>query len=343
MPPLQRAPTSSAGSCIPRLRSLIFGLTQYGNVDGRTRFSCVSKKKFRARTSHRTQLVFGLLAATLTLPVLAYAQGSGSPELTAQVDVLQTQVKALQTQITALQNQLAAAKPVLALAPFVSIDPNPENGVRGPNIIFTGANIHIVSGLGATNDDGNPSGLGNLILGYNEPPGTGLNPGDRGGSHNLVLGRFNRFSSSAFGGLVAGEDNVISNAAATVTGGNLNAASGLDAAVTGGQSNTASGVFTAVTGGKANLAEGFFCVVTGGYGNDARGIFSSITGGGSNTTNGGTSTICGGTSNVTYSGADSILGGSGNTTSGFTSVVLGGQNNSDDTTGWAIVPQPPFP
>jgi hypothetical protein len=70
--------------------------------------------------------------------------------LKAQVADLQNQVNSLQTSNTTLQNQLAAVQsnPALALGPFVSVDPNPEIGVAGPNIIFKGANIHIVSGSG---------------------------------------------------------------------------------------------------------------------------------------------------------------------------------------------------
>src|SRR6266446_3638022 len=119
--------------------------------------------------------------------------------LKAQVTDLQNQVNSLQTSNTTLQNQLAAVQsnPALALGPFVSVDPNPEIGVAGPNIIFTGANIHIVSGSGMTNEGSNPRGLGNLIIGYDEDPvnyfrgfdggpvgGFPLSPGDRGGSHN---------------------------------------------------------------------------------------------------------------------------------------------------------------
>jgi hypothetical protein len=106
--------------------------------------------------------------------------------LQAQVTALQDQVNKLQTantdqqdEIDRLQTQLTAVQSnhALLLGPFVSVDPDPEIGVIGPNIIFSGANIHIVSGSGST-DDGmlnNPSatlrGLGNLIIGYNEDPG----------------------------------------------------------------------------------------------------------------------------------------------------------------------------
>jgi trimeric autotransporter adhesin len=322
-----------------------------------------------------------------TLTVLAIAGLMGEPAVLAEqtfdgvepdegirheLHALQTEVASLRASVTelkqqnaSLQNQLAAVRSnrALLLGPFVSVDPNPEAGVVGPNITFSGANVHVVSGLGATDDNSNPSGLGNLIVGYDEPPGaqgtgTPLSPGDRSGSHNLVVGRFNRFTRTAFGGLVAGEANLISNAAATITGGNLNAATGADAAVTGGQSNTASGNFTAVTGGQSNtaseafavvtggqsnLAQSFFALVTGGHGNVAGEIFATITGGDSNTANGGTSSICGGTSNLTTDGADTVCGGSGNTASGFVSVVLGGQNNTTNRRPYAIAPQPPFP
>ena len=73
---------------------------------------------------------------------------------------LQNQVNSLQASNTTLQNQLANAKNVLALDPFVSVDPNPEIGVVGPHITFKGANIHIVSGSGATNDNGNRRAMG---------------------------------------------------------------------------------------------------------------------------------------------------------------------------------------
>jgi hypothetical protein len=91
-----------------------------------------------------------------------------------QVASLQATVSTLQTEISSLQTQLAAVKSnhALLLGPFVNVDPNPEIGVIGPNIIFSGANIHIVSGSGATNDNGNPTGLGNLIIGYDEIPWT---------------------------------------------------------------------------------------------------------------------------------------------------------------------------
>jgi hypothetical protein len=165
----------------------------------------------------------GVLAALSPVPALA----AGVPE---EIAALKKEVAALQSQVQTLQTQLAAVQSnkALALGPFVSVDPNPENGVIGPNITFKGANIHIVSGSGVTDDHlstgGSLTGLGNLIIGYDEDPaalGSPLNPGDRGGSHNLVIGRWHRFFGAssgfgAFGGLVAGEANTIMLEAASV-------------------------------------------------------------------------------------------------------------------------------
>jgi hypothetical protein len=154
----------------------------------------------------------GVLAALAPVPALA-AEG-GVPE---EIAALKKQVAALQSQVQTLQTQLAAVQSnnALKLGKFVTVDPNPEKGVRGPNITFKGANIHIVSGSGVTDDHlttgGSLTGLGNLIIGYDEDPtaiGLPFNPGDRGGSHNLVIGRWHSFSANggvgAFGGLVAG-------------------------------------------------------------------------------------------------------------------------------------------
>jgi hypothetical protein len=143
--------------------------------------------------------------------------------LRSTVSGLQGQVKSLQNSNTSLQNQLTAAHNVLALAPFVCVDPNPEIGVIGPNIVFSGVNIYIVSGSSRTDDNGNCTGLGNLIIGYDEDPcmvlPNPLQPGDRGGSHNLVIGSWHRFTQAAYGGFLAGQANLIANVAASVSGG----------------------------------------------------------------------------------------------------------------------------
>jgi hypothetical protein len=262
--------------------------------------------------------------------------------LEAKVESLQRNVSALQGQISALQSQLemVQSNAALALGPFLVVDPNSELGVAGPQITFKGANIHIVSGSGSTNDNDNPTGLGNLIIGYDEPPG-GLTSTDRAGSHNLVIGRYNRFTQAACGGLVAGELNTINSKEASVTGGANNTASGLFATVSGGVSNIASGGQASVGGGVNNVASGSGASVSGGESNTASGSGASICGGMSNAASGPQATVSGGDGNTASGPQANVSGGVGNTASGSAAVVIGGQNVTD-TDGGSIRPQPPF-
>ena len=133
--------------------------------------------------------------------------------------------------------------------------------VSGTDVTLTGYNLHIVNGLSST---GTLNGLGNLIVGYNALGNT-LGAGDvRTGSHNLILGDLNNYSS--FGGLVAGRDNAISGQYGSVSGGGLNAASGNYASVSGGNQNTANGDFASVSGGAFSTASGDYASVSGGSG-----------------------------------------------------------------------------
>src|SRR5215510_8635835 len=127
-------------------------------------------------------------------------------------------------------------------------------------VVITGANLRIVNGLGTTETT---NGVGNLIVGYNESrQGNPDCSGSTGsfctdthtGSHNVVVGQQNNFSS--FGGLVVGEHNEISGTFASVSGGRNNAASGDSASVSGGSSNIASGASASVSGGGHNVASG---------------------------------------------------------------------------------------
>jgi hypothetical protein len=255
--------------------------------------------------------------------------------LQSQVGSLQTSNATLQGQVTALQTQLATVQSnkALELGPFVSVVSGLVDGVNGPHIYFTRANIHIVSGSGRTDDNGNPSGLGNLIIGYDEDPNipltgdssdgllimqapgfpTPLVAGDRGGSHNLVIGGGNRFTQAAFGGLVAGERNTIKGFGASVSGGFNNTASDLFASVSGGVRNFASAQFDSVSGGGCNTAgPSSGASVSGGFENIASGPFASV------------------------------IGGIQNTAGGIGTVVIGGQGVIDNNNN-SIAPNPPFP
>jgi hypothetical protein len=159
---------------------------------------------------------------------------------------------------------------------------------EGNDIFITGANLHLVNGLGATN--GNPAapqatdpgmttvnGLGNLIIGYNESRGPLFGGDHRDGSHNLVMGTAENFTS--FGGIVAGRFGTISAAEGSVLGGVLNNANGVASVISGGQFSTAPGFTASVSGGVQNHANGTASSVTGGLSNVADGTAATVSGG----------------------------------------------------------------
>jgi hypothetical protein len=114
-------------------------------------------------------------------------------------------------------------KEILSHMSIVHLDDG--QGGTAKTIRITGTNLQVVNGLGATNgylsdphtlDPGLTvtNAVGNLIVGYNElgnPFGD-----DRTGSHNIVAGHGNSFTSH--GGLVVARDNTISGVYATVSG-----------------------------------------------------------------------------------------------------------------------------
>ena len=182
-------------------------------------------------------------------------------------------------------------------------------------IRFTGVNVQIVNGLGATNGlPADPTeidssvtlsnGVGNLIVGYNEQLGV---QGPRAGSHNVVVGAGNDYS--AFGGLVVGKNNGSSGSYASVIGGELNLASGYHSVVIGGWANISSAVGATVTGGSDNVASAFAASVSGGTENQANGPNASVSGGQDNYVSGGSATVSGGNSRVAI-GVDDWVAGS---------------------------------
>ena len=177
----------------------------------------------------------GVLSLTHTGPAQAQSPGVNLAALVAQVNTLKAQVATLQGRATVLETKTAP----------LSVSGTP--GTFPATLSITGVNVQVVSGSGSTNDGGTLSGLGNLIIGYNAL-GNNRGAGDvRTGSHNLILGDFNSYSS--FGGLVAGFDNAISGQYASISGGFFNTASGNTASVSGGFFNAASGDYASVSGG----------------------------------------------------------------------------------------------
>ncbi len=174
-------------------------------------------------------------------------------------------------ELNALKRRMAELEALTADMSVVENDPR----APGRTIRFTGVNLQIVNGSGATNgwrDGGDPGrepaldppnapdGLGNLIVGYNE---LGQDNADlRTGSHNIVAGIKNNYTSA--GGIVVGHHSTISGFLATVTGGNRNQATGSLASVSGGQLNRATGPVSSVSGGNSNIASGEKSSVSGG-------------------------------------------------------------------------------
>ena len=109
-----------------------------------------------------------------------------------------------------------------------------DNASGYPTALFTGVNVQVVNGTGATQT---ANGLGNLVVGYNLPrrgrpvcslgyyvseneclsKGGTWAQSHKSGSHNLVGGEFNSYTG--WGGLVLGLENVISAPYATVSAG----------------------------------------------------------------------------------------------------------------------------
>jgi hypothetical protein len=161
-----------------------------------------------------------------------------------------------------------------------------ESGVGGkPTIQFSGVNVQVVNGEGSTDTT---NGEGNIVIGYDTHEVEEIQTG----SHNLVLGNFQEFTS--YGGIVGGNDNIVTAPDASVIGGSKNTVSGPLASVTGGERNTASGFMASVSGGGDNSASGEASSIGGGVGNRAEGRASSISGGLESVTTGEASSIFGG-------------------------------------------------
>lgn len=242
-------------------------------------------------------------------------------EVNQNFEMLEMEIEALQAQIMVLQSKTQ----------FIEIEPGDLNGLAGPHLIVSGVNLHVRSGTGTTDDAGAPVGLGNLVLGYNETA-TGQAAGDRGGSHNLVIGPRNRYSS--FAGIVAGADNRISGEQATVTGGQFNSATAAFAHISGGGGatdnlfNTASGEYASILGGLRNVASGDNSCISGGSNQTASGFVSAVSGGGFNVASGAGAAVSGGAGNNATQSNSSISGGSGGTASGISSSISGGTNQT---------------
>lgn len=283
------------------------------------------------RTIHTVLLI--IVSSVLVAGVAWSGSPSGEGGIPARVKELEVRVAALETavadleavnarqdriindlstRLTAAEEVLENARSFLALSRFVRVHHDSIDGLVGPHIIFTGANVHIRSGSGNTWDPGGLTGRGNLIVGYNEAREGGED--DRRGSHNIIVGERQNFTSH--GGLVAGGANTVSGGYATVTGGIFNVASGQYCSISGGYMNEAGSFYSSVSGGTKNKAKGPYASVSGGYENEAEGANSAVSGGIFNAATGNYSSVSGGGGNNAIGDKSSISGGNSISISG---------------------------
>jgi hypothetical protein len=208
------------------------------------------RERLKDHQSHRGGVpgsLEALQAKVASLETSLNALLSADATILTNLQATQAQISALQTKVVTLESKPTSGGGLPDLDNYMSIHTNPINGVNGPHIIFKGVNVHVQSGSGATVDT---TGLGNLIIGYNETdPAVGL---IRNGSHNLVGGEMNSFSSSS--GLVFGLRNSIRGPHAAILSGERNVASGQYSSILGGGLNTASGQYSTVYGGQQNTS-----------------------------------------------------------------------------------------
>jgi hypothetical protein len=201
---------------------------------------------------------------------------------------------------------------------------------KQPTVQFTGINLQVIDGSGT---ESTLNGTGNLILGYDEAPGT------QTGSHNLLLGGTGD-SYTSYGGIVDGYSNKISSGYASVLGGGANTVWGYASTITGGYANRTTTNYSTVSGGCSNLAgsgtptlssgctavhPGYFPSILGGMGNQASAENSSVSGGAFNLAGNLYASVSAGKENKATGEGSSISGGGGGEASGAVSSVTGGR------------------
>ena len=206
--------------------------------------------------------------------------------------------------------------------------------VTGTEIVFSGANVQIHNG---SSDQETTNGLGNLTIGYNPDS---LGASFRTGSHNLVLGKDNNYTST--GSLVSGEQNSANGKNAATIAGYKNTVSGSNALSLGGTGNQATAYGAVTIAGSGGRATGGSSLSAGGNGGIAAGTYSTRVGGQDNEVPGRNAVAIGGINNVVEGPNSVIVGGYTNSINssdpnnvnfleGARSVIVGGTNNSLDS------------
>ena len=198
----------------------------------------------------------------------------------------------------------------------------------GGDLVFEDTNLIVRNSSGNTAE---ADGKGNIIIGYNEMDDDDI----RTGSHNLIIGSHHSYAAS--GGIVAGQDNLLSGDFGSVLGGTSNAAAGDRSVVIAGQDNLASGDNAVVVAGYVNQAVGQGSVVLTGTSNTASGIYSAVLAGSSNEASGAFSGVVAGEQGETSGQSAGILSGLVNVANARNSAVVAGKQNTADYSTSAIL------
>ncbi len=208
------------------------------------------------RAERRFRAMCGLAFAVVAGAMLLQSRPAAHADQSGGLPAIETRLSTLETDVSRLKGKTEP----LTLVPGTALKP--------PEVVFSGVNVRIVNGLGRTDT---MNSVGNLIVGYNElrtgprqelevPNDPAIN--HRAGSHNIILGTKNNYAG--FGGLVAGETNMIDGPCAAVLGGLNNYAMGRTS-ILAGCYNRASGEYSSIAGGFYGSTLGVGSTVAGGY------------------------------------------------------------------------------
>lgn len=173
--------------------------------------------------------------AIADLKTQATANSSTVSQLGQQVGQLSTAQTQLTSQLDNYASRVTAVETKTGSFSLATLDGQPA-------VVFSGVNLYLRNGVG----ESTTNGTGNLVIGYNAIRSTTTNV--RTGSHNLIVGDYNNYSS--YGTVVFGNFNSASAPYATVTGGSYGVVSAPNATISGGYANTVSGNGATASGGK---------------------------------------------------------------------------------------------